>query len=165
VTLALRPPRVGDLVQAMVRLAIEDDIELRKAWLPDSIVPQDLFRTLWRPERLGRAKDVLSAELIKYVRPLARESFAALRAIDGLTPSARLRLRDEVPSVTRPSGNALELLVGDRTYMLPAACGPLFERLRDGLLFSEVEAALTREDAESFVRLLVVTGLVSVNAE
>lgn len=160
VTLALRPPRVGDLVQAMVKLAIEDDPELRRAWLPDSIAPQDLFRTLWRPERVGRAQDLLSGALIRYVRPLAEGSFAALAAVGELKPSARLRLRDDVPSVARPSGTALELLVGDRTYMLPTECGPLLKRLRDGLLFSDVLAALPPGDAQSFVRLLVVTGLV-----
>ena len=161
-TLALRPPRVGDLVQAMVRLAIEDDVELRRAWLPDGIMPQDVFRTLWRPERVGRAKDLLSGERMKYVRPLVDGGFDALTAVDGLAPSARLHLRDDVPSVTRPHGSALQLVVGNRTYELPGACGPLFERLRDGLRFSDVQAVLTPEDATSFVRLLVVTGLVSI---
>jgi hypothetical protein len=162
VTLALRPPRVGDLVQAMVRLAIEDDVELRRAWLPAGVVPQDLFRRLWRPERLGRAKDLLSSERMKYVRPLVDAAFDALTAVDELFPSARLRKRDDVPSVTRPRGGELELLVGNRTYLLPAACGPLLERLDAGLRFSDVQAALADEDALSFVRLLVVTGLASI---
>ena len=162
VTLALRPPRVGDLVQAMVRLAIAEDVELRRAWLPESIVQQDMFRTLWRPERLGRAKDVLSAELTTYVRPLAQGLFAALDTVDALTPAARLRLRDGVPSVARPSGLGIELLVAGRSYALPAACGPLLARLAAPLTFGEVEAVLG-DDAVAFVKLLVLGGLIEID--
>jgi hypothetical protein len=96
------------------------------------------------------------------VRPLVDAAFDALTAVDELLPSARLRKRDDVPSVTRPRGGELELLVGNRTYLLPAACGPLLERLDAGLRFSDVQAALADEDALSFVRLLVVTGLASI---
>ncbi len=164
VTLALRPVRVADVLRAAVDAAVEDDVALRRAWLPDAPLPDAAFREAFTVDRLARGAARARARAPARARFAPRGAFALLAALDALAPQTRLRLRAGVPLDVAIGSTQVTLTLGERSYALPPACGPLLQRLRTGLTFDDVQRALGAE-AAGFVRLLALSAVLVEDCE
>jgi ribosomal protein L16 Arg81 hydroxylase len=171
VTLALRPARAGDLLHVLVDRAIADDVELRRALppMPPAWDQQPAFlaafaervRELagrWTADEIVRGAEVLRNARAASARWSVQGIFDGLE-IGTLAPASQLRLRDDAPYALQSDGARVTLRVADRSYALPASCGPLFAKLTAGMPFLDVQAALG-DDAASFVKLLALCGLI-----
>jgi ribosomal protein L16 Arg81 hydroxylase len=177
ITFALAPMRVVDLLDSLTQLAALGDVELRRAlppgWQRDPTFAARLSARLAQlmpralsPERIPLAAELAQNELFAATRTTAAGTFETLAAFERLGPDSCLRLRADTPFQLRERRDRLDIVLAAKVVSVPASARAAFARLEAGpATFAELETYLPAETGTSFVRTLVVEGLVSIDAE
>ena len=173
-TLALLPLRIVDLLDALLRLAPLQDVELRRSlplgWLdaPDfatrlgELVARR-FTAACTPAVLNAARELLANDLFALARTDAGEVFPQLARIVELAPSDRVRLRTDVPYRARVQPTSFELVLPGKSIGYPVTCVPLFRRLEQGpATLAELDALASDGIGRAFAKALVLEGVATV---
>ena len=174
-TFALAPVRVTDVMDLALRIAGDQDVELRHALPPAVLAREDLATRLseffesrltqtFETPRMQVAVDIALNELFRLTRPNANGAFdQALHTFD-IIPSTRVRIDETVPYVVRQRGDGIELLVAGKVVAFPPVCRPAFERLQRGPTTAhEMDPSLSPEHRALLIKLLVLEGLVVID--
>jgi hypothetical protein len=173
-TFALAPVRITDVMDLALRIAGDQDVELRHALPPAVLAQEDLATRLgeffesrlaqtFETPRMQVAVDIALNELFRLTRPNANGAFEqALEALD-VKPSARVRIDETVPYMVRQRGEGIELLIAGKVVAFPPLCRTAFERLQQGpTTVAEMDPGLAPEHRTLLIRLLVLEGLVVI---
>ncbi len=173
-TFALAPVRITDVMDLALRIAGDQDVELRHALPPAVLAQEDLATRLgeffesrlaqtFETPRMQVAVDIALNELFRLTRPNANGAFEqALEALD-VKPSTRVRIDETVPYMVRQRGDGIELLIAGKVVAFPPLCRTAFERLQQGpSTVAEMDPALAPEHSTLLIRLLVLEGLVII---
>jgi len=173
-TFALAPIRITDVMELALRIAGDQDVELRHAIAPAMLAREDLAKRLgeffesrlaqtFETPRMQVAVDIALNELFRLTRPNANGAFdQALQTFD-IAPSTRVRIDDTIPYVVRQRGEGIELLIAGKVVAFPPVCGKAFERLRQGPTTAlEMDPSLSPEHRNLLVKLLVLEGLLII---
>ncbi|HTW85240.1 MAG TPA: cupin domain-containing protein [Candidatus Sulfotelmatobacter sp.] len=173
-TLALLPVRVVDLLDALVRLAPLQALDLRRSlgpdWLdaPDFVarfraLAVDRFAAACTPAIIGAARDLLANELFGLTRTDAGGIFDQVGALTELDANPTVRLRADVPYHARVEANAFELVLAGKSIGYPLACVAALRRLEAGpASVAELDAAAPGT-GRAFARALVLEGLATIS--
>lgn len=174
-TFALAPVRVTDVLDLAMRIAGDQDVELRRAFAPSVLAQPDLAEKLgpffesrlsqtFDTQRMQIAVDVALNELFRLTRPNTNGAFAQALAALHVTPQTRVRIDERVPYLlrSRPDGG-VDLLVAGKAVAFPPVCKPAFERLRRGTTTAqEMDPSLSPEHRNLLIKLLVLEGLLII---
>lgn len=173
-TFALAPVRVNDVLDLALRIAGDQDVELRHALPPAVLAREDLATRLgeffesrlaqtFETPRMQAAVDIALNELFRLTRPDANGAFdQALDTFD-IKPTTRVRIDDAVPYMVRQRGEGIELLIAGKVVAFPPICRAAFEHLQRGpTTAAEMDPALSPEHRALLIRLLVLEGLVVI---
>jgi len=175
VTFAISPLRVVDLLDSLMQLAARGDVELRRALLPGwhrdptfaarlSARLAELMPRAIAPDRIPLAAEFAFNEVFAATRPPAAGAFKALAAFETMRSCTRIRLRDDTPFHLRDRGDRLDIVLAAKVVSVPATALAGFARLQAGTAtFAEIEAVLPAGTGTTFVRTLVVEGLILVD--
>jgi hypothetical protein len=174
-TFALMPIRVIDVLEAVVRLAGDADVELRRTFpiewtdAPDfgerfaALVAGPLASAL-RPERVRRAREIVLGEQFAITRALARGSVEQIERLRDLGPGSVLRLCDGAAFMVRDDDKTVNLLIAGKLLGFPKFCKAAFERLMAGpTTLAELDPQLSEKNRAVLVRTLVLEGLVAID--
>ncbi len=173
-TFAISPIRLVDLVESLVHLGALGDPALRAAlppgWHRDpgfaARVSAQLAGLLPRaiaPERVPLAAELAFNDLFGATRTTAAGAFDTLAAFETLTPESKIRLRDDTPFHLRDRGERLDIVLAGKVVTIPALARAAFMRLQAGpLAFRALDALVPDDLGRTFVRTLVINGLVRV---
>jgi hypothetical protein len=174
-TFALAPVRVNDLVDLAMRVAADQDVELRHAMPPSVIAREDIAKRLgellesrlaqtFTEPRMQLALEIALNELYRLTRPNANNAFAQALRTSEITPSTRVRIDDTVPFMLRERADAIELLIAGKVVAFPPVCKPAFARLQRGpTTVLEMDPSLSPEHRSLLIKLLVLEGLVIID--
>jgi hypothetical protein len=116
------------------------------------------------PDRFRRATESAYNEVFAATGTTAAGIFAALAASEKLGPGSWLQLRDDTPFQLRDGGERLEIALAAKVVTLPASARAGFARLQAGAAtFAEIDAVLPAGTAPTFVRTLVLEGLIRID--
>jgi hypothetical protein len=173
-TFALAPVRVTDVLDLALRIAGDQDVELRHALPPAVLAQEDLATRLgeffesrlaqtFETPRMQVAVDIALNELFRLTRPNANGAFEqALETFD-IKPTTRVRIDDAVPYMVRQRGEGIELLIAGKVVAFPPICRAAFEHLQRGATtVAEMDPSLSPEHRALLVKLLVLEGLVVI---
>jgi bifunctional lysine-specific demethylase and histidyl-hydroxylase NO66 len=171
-TFALAPVRVTDVLDLAMRIAGDQDVELRRALPPALLAQPDLAQKLgafmesrlaqtFETPRMQIAVDVALNELFRLTRPNTNGAFAQALATLEITPQTRVRIDERVPYMLRPRPDGgIDLLIAGKAVAFPPVCKPAFERLQRGpVTAQEMDPNLAPEHRNLLIRLLVLEGL------
>jgi len=170
-TFALAPMRVTDVMDLALRIAGDQDVELRHALPPALLGREDLAAKLgeffesrltqtFEAPRMQVAVDIALNELFRLTRPNANGAFGQALKTFELKPATRVRIDETVPYVVRQRGEGIELLIAGKVVAFPPVCKPAFERLQRGpATLAELDPELSPEHRALLVKLLVLEGL------
>ncbi|HTV92689.1 MAG TPA: cupin domain-containing protein [Verrucomicrobiae bacterium] len=174
-TFALAPLRITDVMDLALRIAGDQDVELRHALPPAMLAREDLAIRLgeffesrltqtFETPRMQVAVDIALNELFRLTRPNANGAFEqALQTFD-IKPSTRVRIDETVPHVLRQRDEGIELLIAGKVVAFPPICKGAFERLQRGpTTAQEMDPALSPEHRALLIKLLVLEGLVVID--
>jgi len=174
VTFALSPVRVTDVMDLALRIAGDQDVELRHALPPAVLARDDLATKLgeffesrlaqtFETPRMQVAVDIALNELFRLTRPNANGAFEqALHTFD-IKPTSRVRIDETVPYMLRQRGEGVELLIAGKVVAFPPVCHAAFERLQKGATTAqEMDPALSPAHRDLLIKLLVLEGLVVI---
>jgi hypothetical protein len=174
-TFALAPIRITDVLDLALRIAGDQDVELRHALPPEMLAREDLAtllgeffesrlaQTFERP-RMQVAVDIALNELFRLTRPNANGAFEQTLQTFAIKPASRLRIDDTVPYVVRQRGEGIELLIAGKVVAFPPICKAAFERLQRGpTTAQEMDPSLSPAHRDLLVKLLVLEGLVIID--
>jgi hypothetical protein len=171
-TFALLPIRMIDLLEMVVRLAAEDDVELRRAvpldWLDGedggvrfAALATERLGTLLRPERVRLAREVLLNEQFAITRADTVASVAQLEQLAQIAPDTVLRLAAGTPFMVREREHTVDLLIAGRSLGFPPFCKAAFDQLGAGPVpVAAFGPALSEKNRAVLIRTLVLEGLV-----
>lgn len=174
-TFALAPVRVTDVMDLALRIAGDQDVELRHALPPAVLAREDLATRLgeffesrlaqtFETPRMQVAVDIALNELFRLTRPNADGAFEQALKTFSVKPTTRVRIDRTVPYVVRQRGEGIELLIAGKVVAFPPLCRAAFERLQQGpTTAAQMDPALTPEHYSLLVRLLVLEGLVVID--
>jgi hypothetical protein len=173
-TFALAPVRITDVMDLALRIAGDQDVELRHALPPAMLAQEDIASRLgeffesrlaqtFETPRMQVAVDIALNELFRLTRPNANGAFdQALQTFD-VKPTTRVRIDETVPHVLRERGEGVELLIAGKVVAFPPVCKNAFQRLQQGpTTAAEMDPALSPEHRALLVKLLVLEGLVII---
>jgi len=173
-TFALAPVRVTDVMDLALRIAGDQDVELRHALPPAVLAREDLATRLgeffesrlaqtFETPRMQVAVDIALNELFRLTRPNVNGAFdQALDTFD-IKPTTRVRIDDAVPYMVRQRGEGIELLIAGKVVAFPPICRSAFEHLQRGpTTAAEMDPALSQEHRALLIKLLVLEGLVII---
>jgi hypothetical protein len=173
-TFALAPVRVTDVLDLALRIAGDQDVELRHALPPAVLAQEDLATRLgeffesrlaqtFETPRMQVAVDIALNELFRLTRPNANGAFEqALETFD-IKPTTRVRIDHAVPYMVRQRGEGIELLIAGKVVAFPPICRAAFEHLQRGATtVAEMDPSLSPEHRALLVKLLVLEGLVVI---
>jgi Cupin superfamily protein len=173
-TFALAPVRVTDVLDLALRIAGDQDVELRHALPPAVLAQEDLATRLgeffesrlaqtFETPRMQVAVDIALNELFRLTRPNANGAFEqALETFD-IKPTTRVRIDDAVPYMVRQRGEGIELLIAGKVVAFPPICRAAFEHLQRGpTSVAEMDPSLSPEHRTLLIKLLVLEGLVVI---
>ena len=173
-TFALAPVRVTDVMDLALRIAGDQDVELRHALPPAVLAREDLATRLgeffesrlaqtFETPRMQVAVDIALNELFRLTRPNVNGAFdQALDTFD-IKPTTRVRIDDAVPYMVRQRGEGIELLIAGKVVAFPPICRAAFEHLQRGpTIAAEMDPALSQEHRALFIKLLVLEGLLII---
>ena len=173
-TFALAPVRVTDVLDLALRIAGDQDVELRQALPPAVLAQEDLATRLgeffesrlaqtFETPRMQVAVDIALNELFRLTRPNANGAFEqALETFD-IKPTTRVRIDHAVPYMVRQRGEGIELLIAGKVVAFPPICRAAFEHLQRGATtVAEMDPSLSPEHRALLVKLLVLEGLVVI---
>lgn len=174
-TFALAPVRVTDVLDLALRIAGDQDVELRHALPPAVLAREDLATRLgeffearltqtFETPRMQVAVDIALNELFRLTRPNANGAFEqALHTFD-IAPSTRVRIDETVPFMVRERGEGIELLIAGKVVAFPPVCKPAVERLQRGPTTAhEMDPSLSAAHRDLLIKLLVLEGLVVID--
>lgn len=174
-TFALAPVRVTDVMDLALRIAGDQDVELRHALPPAVLAREDLATRLgeffesrlaqtFETPRMQVAVDIALNELFRLTRPNADGAFEQALQTFSVKPSTRVRIDETVPYMVRQRGEGIELLIAGKVVAFPPLCQAAFERLQQGpTTAAQMDPALSSEHYSLLVRLLVLEGLVVID--
>jgi hypothetical protein len=170
-TFALAPIRVTDVMDLALRIAGDQDVELRRSLPPALLGREDLAAKLgeffearlsqtFNASRMQVAIDIALNELFRLTRPNANGAFSqALRTFE-ITPLTRVRIDETVPYMVRRRDGGIELLIAGKVVAFPPLCETAFERLQRGpAVVQELDPGISPEHRALLVKLLVLEGL------
>ena len=173
-TFALAPVRITDVMDLALRIAGDQDVELRHALPPAVLAQEDLATRLgeffesrlaqtFETPRMQVAVDIALNELFRLTRPNANGAFEqALETFD-IKPTTRVRIDHAVPYMVRQRGEGIELLIAGKVVAFPPICRAAFEHLQRGATtVAEMDPSLSPEHRALLVKLLVLEGLVVI---
>jgi hypothetical protein len=173
-TFALAPVRITDVLDLAMRIAGDQDVELRRSLAPELLERADTAEKLgvflesrlsqtFDAGRMQLALEIALNELFRLTRPNADGAFAqALQTFD-IGPDTRVRIDERVPYLVRTRGPGIELLIAGKVVAFPPLCKTAFERLQQGpATVLEMDPALSPEHRTLLVRLLALEGLVII---
>jgi bifunctional lysine-specific demethylase and histidyl-hydroxylase NO66 len=174
-TFALAPVRTTDVLDFAMRIASDQDVELRHALPPMLLSQPDVARKLgdllearlsqtFGTPRMQLAIDIALNELFRLTRPNANGAFEQALATFAITPQTRLRIDESVPYMLRqrPDGG-IELLIAGKNVAFPPVCKAAIERLQRGpATAQEMDPSLSPAHRDLLVKLLVLEGLVII---
>ncbi|HTU61818.1 MAG TPA: cupin domain-containing protein, partial [Polyangiales bacterium] len=129
-TFALAPVRLTDVLDLALRIAGDQDVELRRSLAapllarPDTPLKLGQFFQARLSEtfdaaRMQLALEIALNELFRLTRPNADGAFEqALRTFD-ITPATRIRIDENVPYLVRTRGPGVELLIAGKVVAFP----------------------------------------------
>ncbi|HTU68981.1 MAG TPA: cupin domain-containing protein [Candidatus Baltobacteraceae bacterium] len=173
-TFALAPVRITDVLDLALRIAGDQDVELRHALPPAVLAQEDLATRLgqffesrltqtFETPRMRVALDIALNELFRLTRPNANGAFAQALQTFAITPATRVRIDETIPYVVRTRGEGIELLIAGKVVAFPPICKAAFERLQRGpASAAEMDPALSPEHRELLIKLLVLEGLLII---
>ncbi|HUN28358.1 MAG TPA: cupin domain-containing protein [Alphaproteobacteria bacterium] len=173
-TFALAPVRVTDVMDLALRIAGDQDVELRHALPPAVLAREDLATRLgeffesrlaqtFETPRMQVAVDIALNELFRLTRPNANGAFEQALDTFDIKPATRVRIDDTIPYMVRRRGEGIELLIAGKVVAFPPICRSAFERLQQGpTTVAEMDPALSPEHRALLIRLLVLEGLVII---
>jgi len=174
-TFALAPVRVTDVLDLALRIAGDQDVELRHALPPAVLAREDLATRLgeffesrltqtFETPRMQVAVDIALNELFRLTRPNANGAFEqALHTFD-IKPTTRVRIDETIPYVVRARGDGIELLIAGKVVAFPPICKPAFERLQRGpATAAEMDPALSAAHRDLLIKLLTLEGLLIID--
>jgi uncharacterized RmlC-like cupin family protein len=174
-TFALLPVRIVDVLDALMRLAPLNDVELRRSlpvgWLdaPDFAARmQQLavqrFAAACTPNVVAAARELLANDLFAQTRTDAGDVFAQVEHAAALAPSDVVRLRDDVPYRARVQATSFELVLPGKSISYPTGCVPLLRRLESGAAtVAELDAVGSDGMGRAFAKALVLEGLATLD--
>ena len=173
-TFALAPVRMTDVMDLALRIAGDQDVELRHALPPAVLAQENLASRLGQffesrlaqtfdASRMQVAVDIALNELFRLTRPNVNGAFEqALQTFD-VKPTTRVRIDETVPYMVRQRGEGIELLIAGKVVAFPPLCKTAFEHLQKGpTTVAEMDPALSAEHRALLVKLLVLEGLVVI---
>lgn len=175
-TFALAPVRVTDVMELALRIAGDQDVELRHALPPAVLARDDLATRLgeffesrltqtFETPRMQVAVDIALNELFRLTRPNANGAFEQALQTFEIKPTTRVRIDETVPYVVRQRGEGIELLIAGKVVAFPPLCKPAFERLQRGpSTAQDLDPSLSPEHRALLIKLLVLEGLVIIDA-
>jgi mannose-6-phosphate isomerase-like protein (cupin superfamily) len=173
-TLALLPVRIVDLLDALVRLAPLQHVELRRSLGVDWLDAPDFaarfreaavlrFAAACTPNVLSAARDLLANDLFALTRTDAGGIFEQVARVAELPPETVVRLRDEVPYHARVQANSFELLLPGKSIGYPVPCAAALQRLASGpARVAELDALAGAGTGRAFAKALVLEGLATI---
>ena len=174
-TFALAPVRVNDLVDLAMRVAGDQDVELRHAMPPSVLAREDVAKRLgeliearltqtFSESRMQITLEIALNELYRLTRPNANDAFAqALRTSD-ITPSTHVRIDETVPFMVRERAGTIELLIAGKVVAFPPVCKAAFAQLQRGPTTAlAMDPSLSPEHRSLLIKLLVLEGLVIID--
>jgi bifunctional lysine-specific demethylase and histidyl-hydroxylase NO66 len=173
-TFALAPVRITDVLDLALRIAGDQDVELRHA-LPPAVLAQENLATrlgeffesrlaqTFETPRMQVAVDIALNELFRLTRPNANGAFEQALDTFDIKPTTRVRIDDTVPYMVRQRGEGIELLIAGKVVAFPPICRAAFEHLQRGpTTVAEMDPALSPEHRALLIKLLVLEGLVII---
>ena len=173
-TFALAPVRVTDVLDLALRIAGDQDVELRHALPPAVLAREDLATRLgeffesrlaqtFETPRMQVAVDIALNELFRLTRPNANGAFAQALDTFDIKPTTRVRIDETVPYMVRKRGEGIELLIAGKVVAFPPICRAAFEHLQGGATTAaEMDPSLSPEHRALLIKLLVLEGLVII---
>ncbi len=173
-TFALAPVRVTDVMDLALRIAGDQDVELRHALPPAVLAQEDLATRLgeffesrlaqtFETPRMQVAVDIALNELFRLTRPNANGAFEQALDTFDIKPDTRVRIDDAVPYMVRQRGEGIELLIAGKVVAFPPICRAAFEHLQRGpTSVAEMDPSLSPEHRALLIKLLVLEGLVII---
>ncbi|MGA7571271.1 MAG: cupin domain-containing protein [Candidatus Aquilonibacter sp.] len=173
-TFALAPVRVTDVLDLALRIAGDQDVELRHALPPAVLAKEDLATRLgeffesrlaqtFETPRMQVAVDIALNELFRLTRPNVNGAFAQALDTFDIKPATRVRIDETVPYMVRQRGEGIELLIAGKVVAFPPICRAAFEHLqREPTTVAEMDPSLSPEHQALLVKLLVLEGLVVI---
>ncbi len=173
-TFALAPMRVTDIMDLALRIAGDQDVELRRALPPVLLGREDLPTKLgeffesrlsqtFAASRMQVAIDIALNELFRLTRPNANDAFAQALRTFAISPTTRVRIDEAVPYMVRRRGEGIELLIAGKVVAFPPLCKAAFERLQRGpATVQELDPSISPEHRALLIKLLALEGLVVI---
>ncbi len=173
-TFALAPVRVTDVLDLALRIAGDQDVELRHALPPAVLAREDLATRLgeffesrlaqtFETPRMQVAVDIALNELFRLTRPNANGAFAQALDTFDIKPTTRVRIDETVPYMVRRRGDGIELLIAGKVVAFPPICRAAFEHLQRGpTAVGAMDPSLSPEHRTLLIKLLVLEGLVII---
>jgi len=169
------PARVIDVLEAVIRLAADNDVELRRTFplewtdaadfgerFAELVLPR--LAAALQPERVRLARELVLGEQFTITRADAEGSIAQVERLRDLSPQTVLRLCDGVAFMVREREQTVDLLVAGKALGFPKFCQAAFERLVAGpTTLADLDPALSAKNQAVLVRTLVLEGLVTID--
>lgn len=173
-TFALMPMRVIDVLEAVIRLAADNDVELRRSfppsWTDDAAFPERFAELVapriaaaLQPERIRVARELVLGEQFALTRAEAAGSVEQVERLRDVAPDAVLRLNDGVAFMVREREKTVDLLIAGKSLGFPKFCAAAFEQLIAGpTTYAELDPQLNAKNRAVLVRTLVLEGLITI---
>lgn len=171
-TFALAPIRVNDVLDFSLRIASDQDVELRRSLTPELLERADTAKKLgeffearlsqtFDPARMQAALDIALNELFRLTRPNTSGAFEQALRTFSIAPSTRVRIDEGVPYHVRERNGGMELVIAGKVVAFPPLCKNAFLRLQQGPASAqELDPALSPEHRNLLIKLLALEGLV-----